>query len=217
MRDKGENEPGQQVELRPVSPGRLDEAADLLALAMRDNPLHYRVFGADPLRRQARLRRLMILLLGHVAARGQIMGAWRGGQLVGVLGLMAPAGCRPDFRQGTGFARQVLLTQSPLTTLRIARWLSAWTRHDPNFPHWHFGPLGVRPEFRRQGIARRLMTEACMRLDEGDGPSIGWLETDLMDNVRFYQSLGFTIVHQRRLLGVETWFMIRRPQPVSGA
>ncbi|ABE61777.1 hypothetical protein Nham_0919 [Nitrobacter hamburgensis X14] len=43
------------VDIRALMPGELRAAATTLAHSMRDNPLHVKVFGSDPDRRQRRL------------------------------------------------------------------------------------------------------------------------------------------------------------------
>src|SRR5690625_1250259 len=83
------------VEVRKVPPGEQGLAVALLAAAMRDNPLHVRVFGADRNARERRLRRLLALMLGHVRQNGTVFGAYSDGGLIGVLGLIAPGRCRP--------------------------------------------------------------------------------------------------------------------------
>jgi ribosomal protein S18 acetylase RimI-like enzyme len=196
-----------------ISPLVTDEqraaAAVLLGEAMRDNPLHVRVFGADPVRRQQRLSRFMGPLLRHVQAHGGLLGACAQGDLIGVLGMMQPGHCRPSWPAALRLAAVTVTTNPPGGTWRIGRWLAAWARHDPPEPHWHIGPLAVLPAYRGRGTGRRLMTHCCRRLDSL--AATAWLETDLEINVALYETLGFTVIRRERVLGVANWFMRRGP------
>ncbi len=193
--------------IRVLAPEELDAAVALLAEGMRDNPMHVRAFGVDPLRRQQRLRRFLGQLVTHVHSNGVLLGASVHGELAGVLGMMKPGCCRPARREMLRMAGAIIASNPPLSALRIHRWLSTWTRNDPRGPHAHIGPLAVLPPWRRQGVGRELMMQCCMRLDAlGE---VAWLETDLAINVAFYETLGFVVVRHEPVLGVPTWFMGR--------
>lgn len=195
------------TQLKNLSFDELPMAADLLAEGMGDNPTHIRVFGGDPIRRQRRLQRFLRLLVAHVHSRGMLLGAYADGELIGVLGMMAPGRCRPGRIETLRFAGTAALTHPPATVLRIRRWLTAWARNDPAEPHWHLGPMAVRPAQRRQGVARRLMTQCCEHIDAQAG--MAWLETDMEINVAFYETLGFSVDRQEKVIGARNWFMAR--------
>jgi hypothetical protein len=55
-----------------------------------------------------------------------------------------------------------------------------------------------------------MMTAYCARLD--DAAQLGYLETDKPGNVAFYQRHGFETSAQAEVLGVQNWFMRRRPR-----
>lgn len=194
-----------QIETMPASERRA--AVDLLAEGMRDNPLHVRVFGADPARRQQRLQRLLQMLVGHVQSRGTLLGAYADGDLIGVLGMLPPGRCRPGWFDTVRLAGTIALSNPPATAVRARQWLMAWERNDPTDPHWHLGPMAVRTTHRRQGVARCLMETCCKKIDAQG--AIAWLETDLQINVSFYETLGFSITCQEEVLGVTNWFMTR--------
>jgi GNAT superfamily N-acetyltransferase len=214
-----------EVEIREMRRDALDEVARLLAVGMLHNPLHDAVFGDGAARRQARLLRFIRPLVGYVEANGTLLGACAGGELVGVLGVMKPGRCRVGafaFSNGTeGIKSQfdslrlisLLGRQPPGVALRMAAWMMRWRRNDPSEPHWHLGPMAVRPAFRRRGIARRLMTRVCARIDASRG--VAFLETDLPANAAFYESLGFVVVRHEPVLGVPNWFMRRPPSSRS--
>lgn len=202
-------ESGPGVEIRALTPRALPAAAALLAHGMRDNPLHVKVFGADPDQRQRRLSRFLGQLVVYVHTNGALLGAYDQDELVGVLGMIAPGRCRPGLRDRLRFARALLTRAPPGTLLRMQRWLAAWAGHDPDDPHWHIGPLAVQPAFRRRGVARRLMQQCCRRMDAHG--AVAWLETDLAGNAEFYRKLGFVVTRKAPVLGVPTWFMRRSP------
>ena len=106
-------------------------------------------------------------------------------------------------------AGAIITGNPPLGVLRIHRWLSAWTRHDPPEPHTYRGPLTVSTAWRQQGTARRLMLQACQQL-EALGEVI-WLETDLAINAAFYETLGFVVDREEAVLSASNWFMRREP------
>lgn len=198
------------ADIRNLAPDALNAAAMLLAESMRDNPLHLKVFGADSVRRERRLRRFLGYLVGYVQSHGMLIGAYAQNELVGVLGMMQPGHCRPAGRDWLRFVGVILAGNPPQVVWRSGRWLAAWARNDPPEAHWHLGPMAVRPAFRRQGIARRLMGHGCEHIDSlGDA---AFLETDLAINAAFYESLGFVVIRHEPVLGVPNWFMQRSPR-----
>ncbi|WP_173932622.1 GNAT family N-acetyltransferase [Chelativorans sp. Marseille-P2723] len=193
-----------------MTPGELQAAARILAQGMRDNPNHLKVFGRQTARGQRRLLRFLNWVVRYVHSNGRLLGAYAQGELVGVLGMMKPGGCRPSLRDVLSLVGTIVTSNPPTGTLRILRWLKIWGRNDPVQPHWHLGPLAVHPAFRRRGIGRRLMLKCCQDVD-ADGTT-AYLETDLEVNVAFYKTLGFAIVRQEDVLGVSNWFMSRPPK-----
>lgn len=199
------------VKIRALAPVELPTAAALLAHGMRDNPLHVKVFGGDPEHRQRRLQCFLGQLVTYVQSNGMLLGAFAHNELLGVLGMLQPGRCQPGWRDTLRFAGTVMTSNTPTGTLRLLRWLSAWSRNDPVEPHWHLGPMAVRPAFRRQGIARRLMMHASEHVDTLN--VMACLETDLAINAAFYETLDFVVTRQQPVLGVRNWFMRRPPNP----
>ena len=39
---------------------------------------------------------------------------------------------------------------------RKSIWLREWAQRDPDEQHWHLGPIGVLPYYRRLGIGSKL-------------------------------------------------------------
>ncbi len=201
---------GLAVEITQLASGeQRAAAADVLADAMRDNPLHVQAFGADPTRRRRRLRRFIDPLVRHIQSHGTLLGAYSQGELIGVLGMMKPGCCRPSWLAALRFAGVIVTSNPPLGAWRIARWLAAWARNDPSESHLHIGPLAVVPACRRQGVGRRMMMHCCRHVDAL--AAAAWLETDLAINASFYETLGFATIRHEPVLGVPNWFMRRAP------
>ncbi|MEO7065297.1 MAG: GNAT family N-acetyltransferase [Rhodanobacter sp.] len=200
---------GPAIVIRALTPDQLDAATALLAQGMRDNPLHVKVFGADPHRRQQRLQRFLAQLVSYVHANGSLLGACLHGELVGVLGMLPPGQCRPTGMETLRMAGAMIMSNPPTTMWRIQRWLSVWARNDLREPHAHIGPLAVAPAWRRCGVGRELMLQGCRHVDTLDVAA--WLETDLAINVAFYETLGFAVTRHETVLGVPNWFMRRAP------
>ncbi|NND71408.1 MAG: GNAT family N-acetyltransferase [Rhodothermales bacterium] len=73
--------------------------------------------------------------------------------------------------------------------------------------HHNLGILAVDPEFQRRGIGRLLIehvsTEAALHATS----SGVCLTTEALENVGYYQSLGFTTITQVTVHGIESWGM----------
>ncbi len=126
---------GLPVDIRALMPCELHAAAAILTHGMLKNPLHVKVFGADPVNRRQRLSRFLGPLVSYVHSNGVILGAFVQGELIGVLGMIKPGRCRPKLGDRLRVARTILPCIPPTTLLRIHRWLSAWASNDPNEPH----------------------------------------------------------------------------------
>ncbi|HLY74710.1 MAG TPA: GNAT family N-acetyltransferase [Planctomycetota bacterium] len=192
---------------RNLTDDELPAAAAVLGEALRDNPLHVRVFGGDSAAREFALARLFEGALRRIQDHGAIEGAFENGRLLALCGRMPPGHCRVGFLKRLRYVPS-LLSANPLpTVLRILSWAGAWGREDPSAPHWHLGPVGVLRTHQGMGIGSALLNAFCARMDQE--PSTACLETDKDVNVKFYERAGFRIVHRKDVLGVPCWFMSR--------
>jgi ribosomal protein S18 acetylase RimI-like enzyme len=78
---------------------------------------------------------------------------------------------------------------------------------DPHEPHWHIGPIGVRPQLQGRGIGKALLEAFLTTIDEVGAPA--FLETDVDRNVELYESFGFAVTSREDIVGVNTRFMWR--------
>lgn len=109
---------GPAIKTRKLTSDELDTAVAILASGMRDNPIHVQAFGTDPDRRQRRLRPFLSPLLGYVYRRGDVLGAYRDGEMVGVLGMNC---ARPlPSVSDNGFARRPANCSGQLTDRDVA-------------------------------------------------------------------------------------------------
>lgn len=202
------------IRLQPISSHELFIAAKLCAVAMRDNPLHIKVFGLSAHKREQRLTRLFNGLLAYIHNKGELIGAYTHHKhLVGIMGYLPPAHCQPNLVERFKLLPALLTSNSPLNVFKTLYWLYSWAKLDLNQPHWHLGPLAVSRDWQGQGIGRQLITHAInTALEQHPNVSL-YLETDKLINVEFYQRLGFTLLATPQLLSTPTWLMILTPQP----
>ncbi|HVH20746.1 MAG TPA: GNAT family N-acetyltransferase [Myxococcota bacterium] len=180
------------------------EAAEILARAFRDNPLHVAVLGGDPVLRLRANRRSMAELVPIARRAGMAIEARRGACGAGVL-LAAPPHGYPLPPPPLPALLRAWLLQGPRVR---SRWLRVFHHLDalhPRTPHWYVAALGVDPPLQRQGFGRALIRALCARAS-ADGV-FAYLETDRPENAVFYESEGFAVVGQSTCLGVRLWHM----------
>jgi len=194
--------------LRELQQAHLKEAAQLLGRGMRDNPINIRAFGIpDTDRRRRAVTRFFLPVLHGLYQRGLIVGAFRGGSLVGVCGMARPGLCQPTWLEKLNVIPSVAFGNPLGTPIRVAAWVGAWARRDLPAPHWHLGPVATDSLLQGQGIGSAMLADFCARMD-GCG-ALSYLETDKSENVRFYQKFGFAVIAESEILGVPNWFMSR--------
>lgn len=193
------------TEIRDLRGEQLPEAVGVLARGMRDNPLHVAAYGRDPDRR-LHCHTVLTGALFEVSTEQEPIAALRHGRVVGVTGVAPTGSCQPTTRQRLRLLPRILAL-GPRTAARILAWTSRWGKHDPDEPHVHLGPLAVDAHLQRQGIGSLIMTEHCRRLDASG--EVGYLETDKLENVTFYERFGFEVIAEDPVLGVPNWFMRR--------
>jgi ribosomal protein S18 acetylase RimI-like enzyme len=194
--------------LRRLERRDLPAAARLLGSGMRDNPINVRAFAiANDAARERALARFFRPALRGLYARGEVLGAFDTGTLVGVCGIAAPSRCQPTMTEKLCIAPSVLFGSSPAAAIRVATWTGAWAKADPAEAHWHLGPVAVDASLQGRGIGSFMLREFSARMDAQNG--LAYLETDKAENVRFYQRFGFRVAREARVLDVPNWFMSR--------
>ncbi len=75
-----------------------------------------------------------------------------------------------------------------------------------SWPYWGL------PEYRGKGIGSRLMQIFCKQVDSCS--AMAYLETDLDENVRFYDKFGFKVVSESRIFNIENRYMTRQAKHI---
>ena len=196
------------VEVKKLTERELPAAIVVVARGMRDNPINIRAMGEDEAVRLRRLMGLFALALPRLARKEGLLGAKSGGAIVGVLGMVPPGACRTSGIEKAAMAPHLLAALGPRALMRTASWQSEWEARDAFEPHWHLGPVSADLGLQGRGIGSALMRVYCERLDDENGE--GYLETDKIENVTFYEKFGFETVGEAQVLGIPNWFMRRR-------
>jgi ribosomal protein S18 acetylase RimI-like enzyme len=181
------------------------EAVEVLALGMRDSPIHVAAFGDDP---ETRVNSLRHLFRGIFKASKTFrpMCARADGRIVGVCGIAPPGTCRPGPLQQLRMM-PAMLALGPARMRRTVEWVTTWGDHHPESAHSHLGPVAVQLDLQGRGIGSKMLAEYAARLDAADEDA--YLETDKPENVRLYERFGFKTISEGPVLDVPNWFMWR--------
>jgi len=186
------------------------ELADSLALAFRDNPLNRAAIRGSAARRVRSNRYGMRATLAAAVGRATILvPATQAGAGVGGLIALAPgvwplppppvfAQLEYWFGQGVGALRRWGKVYHALAALHPAE------------PHWYLELLGVAPEAQGRGIGVGLLEKWLQDVDREGGSA--YLETDRLENIGFYNRVGFEVVGTEEILGTPIWRMGRPPR-----
>ena len=194
------------VELTPLD---FDRAAELLAAAFFDNPLHIYLFPNPANRLKAirwMVRSNLNINLNSQKSIGQSFALVEPNQPPGKRQIMAMAFWNPPNSDGVSLLSMVkegLLTMplrfgwgSLSRLLEVIEEISAAKKQALNYtPAWYLNNMVVAPELRGKGIGTKILGEQLKQVVEPSGcPAI--LVTQRKLNVRFYQRLGFTVASE---------------------
>jgi GNAT superfamily N-acetyltransferase len=193
--------------VREIGSDEGDAVVGVVVRSMRDNPSHVYLFGADPAERARRLELIFRSGWPAMQRRGIVLGAYREGELAGVLAMMPPGRCQPTAIEALTMIPRLLSVLGFGGLVRSGRWFGELAKHHPSVAHWHLGPVAVDSHLQGQGIGSALMTEYCARLDRIH--AVGFLEADKPINVPFYEKFGFHICAKTMVAGAPNWFMLR--------
>lgn len=214
----------EQVVIGSMERHELPVVVNLLARALRDNPMNIGMFGPPPDRRLQSVRALYRLLLCGQSEPPLV--ARLSDAIVGAAAVSPPATCY--FRRSRARQYRISIAGRGLTVAapaapwrellgllrlgvpalnRAALMARASDVHDPADRHWHVELVGVEPKLQGQGIGGKLM-EAVLRRADGAGEP-AYLETDTTENVEFYRRRGFEVTATEEPLGVQVWYMQR--------
>ena len=192
------------IRIEPLEPDRRGDAARVLARAFVTNPLHIAAFGANEIARNE-----AFFQIGLGVMKGPMLAALDGPRIVGALHFVRSPSCQFSALEKLRMLPAMAVGFGPGPLLRVSAWLSAWSRHEPSEAHVHLGPIGVLPEVQGKRVGGQLMQRYCD--DQDQSGLIGYLETDRLENVAFYERFGFKTTGTAAVLGVTNYFMRRTP------
>ena len=178
--------------------GDIQESVNVLSIAMLNNPMHMAVLQGNGEKERLKIEKMFLDLFNTLP--GIVFLAKEGEKIVGVMRMKSCLGGKttddkPKPEDGNDLSS------------RKAIWHWEWSNQDPREQHWHLGPIGVLPAYRGKGIGTRLMERFCQEVDRCAAKA--FLETDLDENVRFYEKFGFNLILKKDILQVPNRFMVR--------
>ena len=178
----------------------IQESANVLSVAMLDNPLHVAVFRGKDEKERMEIEKMFYELL--IELPGIVFLAKEKQNIIGVMRMKSCQGRKiADVPKDTIDENDI--------SWRKSVWHTEWGRHDPIEQHWHLGPVGVMPSHQGKGIGTKLLSRFCQEVDACLSPA--YLETDTDKNVRFYERFGFDVVKETEIFGVKNRYMWRLP------
>jgi ribosomal protein S18 acetylase RimI-like enzyme len=195
-----------EIVVLPLQNTRIPAILDVLTKAYTGNAAHIAIFGKDNLVSNELYFRLLLKNI-----KSDLFIAESAGHIIGVIGMeMHPRPVSPGSEK-LQFTEESLSAPGSVITRLQERQL-IWDKTELKERHYHFGPVAVPPEYQRKGVGSRMMEFCCHILDR-EGES-GYLETESLENFRFYRRFGFEVVHEMTLFEIPAFFMKRFPQPV---
>ena len=213
MSRSGEPHPPQKTEvsdikIRPMTAEDMEVVCEVIGLAFADNPsMLANVRGDRERARQTMRDAVRIAKFGRPWSHALV--AVDAGTIVGALNATEWPHCQLSTGEKIKTAPSMIrIMKSALP--RAFSMMSKREAADPPEPHWHIGPVGVRPELHGRGIGRILLETFLAEIDEQGAAA--FLETDVDRNVVLYQHFGFTVTSRHEIVGVDTRFMWREPR-----
>lgn len=192
------------TEILPHFNTDIAELASVTAKAMLHNPIHLAIFENAGKKSELMQAKMFTSVLKLPTCN--LVTARQDGRVVGVMNYYKKGCCQISPLKTLTMLPGLSLTLGN-KLIRVLKWKSNWSRHDPQVPHFHFGPLAVLPAFQGNGIGSALLTHFCQL---ADAEKIGsYLETDKEENVTLYERFGFKVVEEDMIFGVKNWFMWR--------
>jgi ribosomal protein S18 acetylase RimI-like enzyme len=176
------------------------ESARVLSIAMLNNPLHISVFLGNGENERSKIETMFFELFK--TSPGIVFLAKENENIIGVMRMKSCIGKSVDEPDALGNENDVNWRKSVL--------FKEWAKHDPLEQHWHLGPIGVLPSYRKMGVGAHLMERFCREVDNCSAKA--YLETDLDENVQFYKKFGFNLISESTIFNVVNRYMLREPQ-----
>lgn len=175
----------------------IQKSAEVLSIAMLNNPHHLGVFLGNGENERLKIEKMFFELFNNLPEI--VFLAKENEKIIGVMRMKSCTGKVVD--------EPDIVEDENDINWRKSVWFKEWAVHDPIEQHWHLGPIGVLPSHRRRGIGTELMKRFCKEVDNCSAKA--YLETDLDENVRFYEKFGFKIISRSKIFHVENRYMLR--------
>jgi len=175
----------------------IQKSAEVLSIAMLNNPQHLGVFLGNDENERLEIEKMFFELFNNLP--GIVFLAKENEKIIGVMRMKSCIGNvikEPD----------IVEDESDINW-RKSVWFKEWATYDPVEQHWHLGPIGVLPPYREMGVGTKLMQRFCKEVDNCSAKA--YLETDLGENVRFYEKFGFKVISRSDIFHVESRYMLR--------
>ena len=186
------------VQISFMEKNDIQESANVLSVAMLENPLHVAVFQGKGDKERVEIEKMFCELL--VELPGIVFLAKEKQNIIGVMRMKSCQG-----RKVADVLKDAIDEND--IGWRKSVWHREWGRHDPIEQHWHLGPIGVLPSHQGSGIGSLLMERFCREVDACF--AVAYLETEGDENVRFYEKFGFKVVRESEIFDVKNRYMIR--------
>ena len=173
-------------------------SANVLSVAMVDNPLHVAVFRGKGEKQRMEIKKMFRGLL--IELPGIVFLAKQNHNTIGVMRMKSCQG-----RKVADVPKDAI-DESDIGW-RKSVWHAEWGRHNPLEQHWHLGPIGVLPSHQGSGVGSMLMERFCREVDACSAKA--YLETEGDKNVRFYEKFGFIVVRESEIFMVKNRYMLR--------
>lgn len=178
----------------------IQKSAKVLSIAMLNNPHHIGVFLGNSENERLEIEKMFLELFNSLP--GIVFLAKENEIIIGVMRMKSCI--------GKVFDDPDVFEDENDINWRKSVWFKEWAEHDPVEQHWHLGPIGVLPSHRGMGVGTELMQRFCKEVDNCSAKA--YLETDLDENVRFYEKFGFKVISKSNIFKVENRYMLRTPQ-----
>lgn len=186
------------VQISFMEKSDIQESANVLSVAMLDNPLHVAVFQGKGEKERMEIEKMFCELL--IELPGIVFLAKEKQNIIGVMRMKSCQG-----RKVADVPKDAIDDND--IGWRKSLWHTEWGRHDPIEQHWHLGPIGVLPSHQGSGIGTMLMERFCREVDACFAKA--YLETEGDKNVRFYEKFGFEVVRESEIFDVKNRYMLR--------
>ena len=194
----------------PLIETQMEAAAQVLALAMHDDPLAVHILP-DAQERKQRFPGFFMLTIRYGYLFGEVFttpGTPEGVAVWEIPGMDVT----PERAEKAGLHRRSILGEDALQELgRVFDYLGDFHRSALPSEHWYLTALGVTPARQRQGLGQALLRPVLERTDAMGLPCC--VDTFSAQNIPFYQKLGFrtlveTIEPESKL---RIWTLCRDP------